>query len=121
MVRGKKKIISRKFIKRIYFPTKKVVGVTPQLRKKLLPYVKEMGAAPAILDEMEKAAPADMNIIAFGDWKRQTLGLSTSEGIDLAVFTSAKHCTELVRPVGNCIFIKDNAPPLPPPYERGNF
>jgi hypothetical protein len=121
MVRGKKKIISRKFIKRIFLPAKKVVGVTPQLRKKLLPYVKELGGAPAILDEMEKAAPADMNMIAFGDRKRQNLGLSTADDIDLAVFTSAKHCTELAKPAGNCIFVKENAPPVLPPYERGNM
>lgn len=120
MVRGKKHIISRKFIKRVYLPAKKIAGITPQLRKKLLPYVKEMGGSPAILDEMEKAAPADMNMIAFGDWKRQNLGLSTADGIDLTVFISAKHCTALAKPVGNCIFVKENAPPVLPPYERGN-
>ena len=61
MVHGRKVILSRKFLKRTTLASKTTVGITPHLRELLVPYLKEMGGAPEILDEMNKATPQTMS------------------------------------------------------------
>ncbi len=102
VVNGHKKIISRKFIKRIELPTKTSVGITPRLRTALVGYIHEMNASPKILDEMEKAAPAKMNQIEYG--KAHELGLSTRFQ-SLEFIAKADICTG-TNPVDRCVLIK---------------
>ena len=102
MEHGHKKIISRKFIKRITLPTKTSVGITPRLRAELTNYIHEMNASPKILDEMEKAAPAKMNQIDYG--KAHELGLSTRfQGLEF--IAKADICTG-TSPIAHCVLIK---------------
>ncbi len=102
VVHGHKKIISRKFIKRITLPTKTSVGITPRLRAELTNYIHEMNASPKILDEMEKAAPAKMNQIDYG--KAHDLGLSTRfQGLEF--IAKADICTG-ASPMAHCVLIK---------------
>ena len=102
MVNGHKKIISRKFIKRIELPTRTSVGITPRLRADLSGYIHEMNASPKILDEMEKAAPAKMNQIEYG--KAHELGLSTRFQ-SLEFIAKADICSGTI-PAERCVLIK---------------
>jgi hypothetical protein len=119
IINGRKQIISRKFVKRVYLPVKTVTGITPGLRKQLSAYVRDMGASPRILDEMQKASPRDMNLIPFGDGSREKLGLTTSNTAPLSTLTGENVCKTEPFPA-NCVFIKEKRPLILRPFERGN-
>ncbi len=118
MVNGKKVIISRKFVNRTYLKPKKVVGVTAQLKQRLLPYFTQMGASPAIIDEMGKAAPEKMNVISWQNGAREKLGLVTSNDQLLSLFTTADHCKSSGAFSDNCVFAKQRKPHIALPVDR---
>jgi hypothetical protein len=111
---GRKHIISKTFVKRTYMAKKEVIGVTPQIRRALAPYLKDMGGDPAILTEMEKAAPKDMNWIKPNTGQRERLGLVSNSGahgpITFESLTSAKSCKPDATNGPNCIFVKEKTP-----------
>ena len=109
MEQGKKHIISRKFVNRTYLQAKTLVGVTPRLKQKLLPYFKELGGSPAIIDEMGKAGPKDINLIVWSSGAREKLGLVTNNYLDLRYFISPDHC-KFGALNSNCIDIKERKP-----------
>jgi hypothetical protein len=103
MVHGKKVILSRRFINRTNLPTKTVVGVSPEIRKKLMPYIKEMGASSKIMDEMELAGPDAMYQIKTD--LAQELGLSTNILTRLSAIASSDRCSASPAPA-NCVTLK---------------
>ena len=118
MVNGKKVIVSRKLINRTYLKATTTVGVTPQLKQRLLPYFKEMGGSPALIDEMDKAAPEKMNVIAWKDGEREKLGLVTSNNQPLSLLTTAEHCKFAGTFRANCIYAKERKPHIFLPIDR---
>ena len=116
MINGHKHFISKEFVKRTYLAKKEIVGVTPVLRRALVPYLKEMGGAPDIIAEMDKAAPKDMNWIKAGTGERERLGLTSNGGsrytTSFDMLTSPRTCkSSEVRPV-NCVLVKEKGPQL---------
>lgn len=107
MEQGKKVILSKKFVKRITLPSKQVVGVDKKLRPYLSGYVKEMGGALAIIDEMQKAAPSKINKIEYSEM--QNLGLATDTG-SLDAFSTSSTCGDASVSASNaptyCVVIK---------------
>jgi hypothetical protein len=103
IVHGRKQIIARKFIKRITLPTKTSVGVTPQLRSKLVRFINEMKASPKIVDEMKLAAPTDMHLVLLQE--AIYLGLATTPPLTLENFTADRECAG-PKPSPHCIPIK---------------
>jgi len=119
---GHKHLISKTFFKRTYMAKKEVVGITPALRHELVPFLKDMGGDPAILTEMDKATPRDMNWIKPNTGERERLGLTSNGGARVTAsfesLTSAKSCKADTAPLPNCIFFKEktpvaSAPPTP--------
>ena len=118
---GKKHIVSRKFVNRTYLKPKTVVGVTPQLKVRLLPYLKEMGASPDVIDEMNKASPKDINLISYYGGRRQQLGLVTKNETPLSALTKVDHCTGPGPAPANCVFIKGRSPQKAQPADAPCF
>ncbi len=123
-VHGHKQIVSREFVKRTYMARKEVVGVTPDLRKKLAPFLNEMGGDAQIITEMNKAAPKDMNWIKPGTGEREKLGLTSNGDMPVTTtfdtLTSTKTCRAAETAPANCILVKEKGPPILRPFERGN-
>jgi hypothetical protein len=92
IIKGKKHIISHKFVRRTYLKPDHIVGVTPQLKLIYLSYFKQMGGSPQILDEMAKASPTQMNNIPSNTNRRKELGLVTNISLDVTNFVSVDHC-----------------------------
>jgi hypothetical protein len=76
IIKGKKKITSRKIISRKNVKDKTTFGLDKRLRKTLSAYYKSMGINLAILDETTKAKYQDMNFLT--QEQTDTLGLRTS-------------------------------------------
>ena len=110
MVHGHKVVLSRKFLKRTTLASKTTVGITPYLRKQLVPYLKEMGGAPEILDEMNKATPQTMNLIPDSDGSRSKLGLITNGYGALATHTGYAACNVALIALSNCVHDKEKEP-----------
>jgi hypothetical protein len=92
MINGKKHIISHRFVKRTFLKPNNTVGVTPQLKKIYVSYLKQMGGSPQIIDEMEKASPNQMNFIPANTSRRKELGLVTDGSLDVTALVNADHC-----------------------------
>jgi hypothetical protein len=112
MVKGKKVIISRRFIKRVV-KAAHIVGVMPESKSKYLRYFKEMGGTPAILDEMAKASPDQMNNIPQSGGLRQQLGLVSTNDLDFSSLVSIDHCKISDKLSSNCVYRKDGLPQPP--------
>jgi hypothetical protein len=110
IIKGKKHIISHRFVKRTYLKPSHIVGVTPQLKAIYLSYFKQMGGSPEILVEMAKASPNQMNYISASTNRRKELGLVTDNSLDVTALVSADHChyTNGDLPP-NCVFQKPTA------------
>ena len=125
MINGHKHFISKEFVKRTYLAKKEIVGVTPALRRALVPYLKEMGGAPDIIAEMDKAAPKDMNWIKAGSSERERLGLTSNGGsrftASFDVLTSAHTCKSSEVPPVNCVLVKEKGPQLVRPADNKCF
>ena len=119
MVQGKKITVSRKFINRTYLKTKTTIGVTPELKQKLLPYFKQMGGTPALIDEMGKAAPEKMNVIPWKAGERKKLGLVTDNSLDMHYLIDATHCLTYGKLSSNCVYAKERRPHIILPFDRG--
>ena len=109
LVHGHKVISSHKFVKRTYLPAKQIVGITPKLRNRFIPYLKAMGGSVQILDEMEKASPTQINLISDADGSRAKLGLITSGYGLLAAFTSSAACRVSLVQQPNCVHRNEDA------------
>ena len=122
---GHKQIISKDFIKRTYLAKKEIVGVTPALRRALVPYLKDMGGAPDVLAEMDKAAPKDMNWIKAETGERERLGLTSNGGSRLTTtfdsLTNSHTCKSSEAPPLNCVLVKGKEPQLVQPAEAQCF
>ncbi len=92
MIKGKKHIISHRFVKRTYLKPLHIVGVTPQLKQIYLSYFKQMGGSPQILDEMAKASPSQNNDIPAYTNRRKELGLVTDNSLNFTAVVSEDHC-----------------------------
>jgi len=120
IVKGKKEIISKTFVKRVYEKTKIEVGITPRIREKLIPYLREMGGSPDILVEMSKAAPKDMNWISYASRDREKLGLVTANFRTLDTLVGINLCgTKGLKP-DNCIHLKAKERAVLRPFDRSN-
>ncbi|MEO6609909.1 MAG: hypothetical protein ABIN69_15720 [Aestuariivirga sp.] len=109
MENGRKVITSHKFIKRTYEKPKSFAGVTPYMKPKYLQYFKEMGGSPAILGEMAKASPTNMNSIPYvrGGGPRKKMGLVTDEDMGVPDLVSADHCKTFGKLSSNCVLNND--------------
>ncbi len=119
MVKGKKEIISRTFVKRVYEKTKIEVGITPRIRENLIPYIKQMGGSPDILVEMSKAAPKDMNWISYASRDREKLGLVTANFRTLDTLVGVNLCGKKGVQPENCIHLKAKEVAVMRPFDRG--
>lgn len=121
MENGRKHIVSRRFVNRTYLKPKTVVGVTAQLRIRLLPYLKEMGASQDVIDEMNKASPKDINLITYYGGRRQQLGLVSKNETPLSALTKFDHCAGEGPFPANCVFMKGRSPQLAQPADAPCF
>ena len=118
MVHGQKVIVSRRLLNRTYLKAVTMVGVTPDLKQKLLPYFKQMGGSPALIDEMSKATPDKINVIAQHGGAREKLGLATGLDLSLLLLTTAEHCKYKGWLKSNCVYVKQRSPHVFQPFER---
>lgn len=110
IVKGKKKVISRKEVGRKTVKTSQKDGLDKSLRKKLLAYYKEMGISTDIIDDMLKA---EFKTIYRLDLNRQeALKLVTSRGTS-DLFTSNRACLS-GNEAANCILDPQAAGKAPP-------
>jgi hypothetical protein len=75
MVKGKKKVISRKVVGRKPGKTRVTYGHDKRLRKQLTAYYKEMGISPKVLEESDQAQHKDINYLSGSELN--DLGLRT--------------------------------------------
>ena len=118
MENGKKHILSKNFVNRIYLKKKTIVGISPKLRVELDKYLNEMGGSLEILAEMEKAQPETMNWISFYSHDRERLGLVTANARTLDSLIGADTCTLKLAKDSNCIHVKAKEPDVAKPVEK---
>ena len=111
IVRGKKKVVSRKVVGR-KTSSWTTDGLNKTLRKKLVPYLKEMGVSQDFLVEMEKAPHESVNMLSHD--RALALKLLTPEKPAVSVFGFTFDCKP-EKPEPYCI-----ARPLvkPPPAPK---
>jgi hypothetical protein len=102
LVHGRKKILSRKFIKRITMPSKTSIGITPRLRSELTLYINEMKGSIKIIDEMQKASPEKMNVVSIVE--ARSLGLAS--GFNTLLDFNSNYICQKAKPEVNCVAIK---------------
>lgn len=106
IVKGKKKVISRKVVSRKPGKSYATYGIDKRLRKKLTAYLKEMGTSPAMVDDMEKAPYTSLFYLS--SHRRKELSLATIEA-DAGMFGNNMLCQQSVAaPV--CVERKDFLP-----------
>jgi hypothetical protein len=107
MVRGKKKVISRKVVKNEKVKQIDKIGLDKRLRGMLVPYLAEMGISKDFLVEMEKAPPSSINIP--GLVKIDEMGLITSR-FPLTALTGNSNC-EAPKTAPNCVLVANGGKP----------
>jgi hypothetical protein len=84
IVKGKKKVISRKIARREKLKPKVTYGYDKRLRKQLTAYFKEMGVDPAIIAESEDTAYKDIKNLTANELETYRLRTSTRSPLSLA-------------------------------------
>jgi hypothetical protein len=112
IVKGKKKVVSRKVIGR-KTSSWTTDGLNKTLRKKLVPYLNEMGISQDFLVEMEKAPHESVNMLAHG--RALELKLLTPEKPAVSIFGFTFECKP-EKPEPYCIARPVAKPPPAPKY-----
>jgi hypothetical protein len=85
MVKGKKKVISRKEVGRKVITNKPTKKITKGQRKVYLAYLKEMGITAGLLDEFDRAGPQDIYVMSDNELIVKDLKTSPLSPVSLAV------------------------------------
>jgi hypothetical protein len=115
IIKGKKKILSRKIISRSNAGTKVTYGYDKGLRKRLTSFFRDMGVDTAILADSEKASFKNMNQLT--GLRVQELRLRTA-GLSVGTLTQPSICKVAVVPV-NCIAVARPVAPSSQPQVTG--
>ncbi len=111
IVKGKKKVLSRKVVSR-KTSSWTTDGLNKSLRKKLVPYLNQMGISQDFLVEMEKAPHESVNYLPFASTLK--LRLVTSANSGFAIYSLAFTC-DPAKPESHCVA---RPVPRPPPAPK---
>jgi hypothetical protein len=114
IVKGKKKIISRKIARREKLKPKVTYGYDKRLRKQLTAYFKEMGTDPAIIAESEDTAYKDIKNLTAGELDAYRLRTSTSSPRSLS---NPALCTDTTSQT-TCIADQDTVVTSQKPFDQ---